>query len=41
MRYALCHREKEMEVVQEKVEIAPVSQTVGFEPEILAFCCEH
>jgi hypothetical protein len=30
-----------MEAAQEKVEIAPVSQTVGFEPEILAFCCEH
>jgi hypothetical protein len=29
------------EAVQEKVEIAPVSQTVGFEPQILAFCCEH
>jgi hypothetical protein len=30
-----------MEAVQEKVEIAPVSQTAGVEPEILAFCCEH
>ena len=30
-----------LEAVQEKVEIAPVSQKVGFEPEILAFCCEH
>jgi hypothetical protein len=29
------------EAAQEKVERAPVSQTVGFEPEILAFCCEH
>jgi hypothetical protein len=33
--------ERRMEAAQEKVEIAPVSQTVGFEPEILAFCCEH
>jgi hypothetical protein len=33
--------EKRMEAAQEKVQIAPVSQTVGFEPEILAFCCEH
>jgi hypothetical protein len=39
MRYA--ERIKMMEAAQEKVEIAPVSQTVGFEPEILAFCCEH
>ena len=30
-----------MEAVQEKVDITPVSQKVGFEPEILAFCCEH
>jgi hypothetical protein len=30
-----------MEAVQEKVEITPVNQTIGFEPEILAFCCEH
>jgi hypothetical protein len=30
-----------MEAVQEKVEIALVTQTVKFEPEILAFCCEH
>jgi hypothetical protein len=33
--------ETRMEAVQEKVEIAPVSQAVRFEPEILAFCCEH
>jgi len=30
-----------MEAVQKKVEIAPVNQTIGFEPEILSFCCEH
>jgi len=30
-----------MEAVQEKVEIAPMGQATGFEPEILAFCCEH
>jgi len=30
-----------MEAVQEKVEIEPVSKTGKFEPEILAFCCEH
>jgi hypothetical protein len=30
-----------MEAVQEKVQSATVTQTVGFEPEILAFCCEH
>ena len=33
--------ERRMEAAQEKVEIAPVSKTIGFEPEILAFCCEH
>jgi hypothetical protein len=33
--------ERRMEAAQEKVERALVSQTVGFEPEILAFCCEH
>jgi hypothetical protein len=30
-----------MEAAQEKVERAPGSQTVGFESEIPAFCCEH
>jgi len=30
-----------MEAAQEKVEITPVSEAVGFEPEVLAFCCEH
>ncbi len=39
MRYAEGMRR--MEAAQEKVEIARVSQTVAFEPEILAFCCEH
>jgi hypothetical protein len=35
--------EKEMEAVQEKVDAAQVapSKFPGFEPEILAFCCEH
>jgi hypothetical protein len=39
--YTLRTIEAEMEASQEKVEIAPVSQMAGFEPEILAFCCEH
>jgi len=30
-----------MEAIQKKVEISPTTGTVGFEPEILAFCCEH
>jgi hypothetical protein len=30
-----------MEAAQEKLEAASAMQTVGFEPEILAFCCEH
>jgi hypothetical protein len=30
-----------MEAIQEKVEVSSMTQTVGFEPEILAFCCEH
>jgi len=30
-----------MEAVQEKVEAVPVTQAVRFEPEVLAFCCEH
>jgi len=30
-----------MEAIQEKMEITPASQTTGFEPEVLAFCCEH
>jgi len=30
-----------MEAIQEKVEISSKPQTVEFEPQILAFCCEH
>jgi len=30
-----------MEAIQEKVEISTMPQTVAFEPEVLAFCCEH
>jgi hypothetical protein len=30
-----------MEAVGEKIEGAPLSQGAGFEPEVLAFCCEH
>jgi len=29
------------EGVQERIEAASVAQTGVFEPEILAFCCEH
>jgi len=29
-----------MEAIQEKVEVVP-APIVGFEPEVLAFCCEH
>jgi hypothetical protein len=45
IQFEICNlkfeMERRMEAAQEKVERAPVSQTVGFEPEILAFCCEH
>jgi len=30
-----------MEAAQEKVEAGHVTRVTGFEPEILAFCCEH
>jgi len=30
-----------MEAVQEEVEAVPVTEAVAFEPEVLAFCCEH
>ena len=30
-----------MEAVREKVEAVPVTEAVGFEPEVLAFCYEH
>jgi hypothetical protein len=39
MRYAEGIRM--MEAAQERVEKASVTKTVSFEPEILAFCCEH
>jgi hypothetical protein len=33
--------EGKMEAAQERAEKASVTKTVSFEPEILAFCCEH
>jgi hypothetical protein len=29
------------EAVEQKIETSPESRIVGFEPEVLAFCCEH
>jgi len=45
MRHALCFMPKEsrMEAVQENLESGHETRTrvTGFEPEVLAFCCEH
>jgi hypothetical protein len=29
------------EAVQQKIETSPESRASAFEPEVLAFCCEH
>ena len=29
------------EAIQERVETASGAKAVGFEPQVLAFCCEH
>jgi hypothetical protein len=39
MRYAEGIRMTE--AVQERIETGHVARVTGFEPEILAFCCEH
>jgi len=29
------------DAVQQKIEMSPESRATAFEPEVLAFCCEH
>jgi hypothetical protein len=29
------------EAVEQKIEVTPGARATAFEPEVLAFCCEH
>jgi hypothetical protein len=29
------------EAVEQKIEVSPESHATAFQPEVLAFCCEH